>query len=269
MHQKTALSGLFAKSSRLRLLVSVRDESEAAAAVEGGADIVDVKDPAKGSLGRADTDVLNAVLNTVGKTRPVTAALGELIELSDPASLASSLCGLSLELAKVGTAEITDARDCWRRWELLMDLLTADSSSPPVILAAYADHRRWGGFSPWELLDELEKQPTRFLLIDTFVKDGRRLLDWMSPEECRELAGACRSKGIRLALAGSLSLRDIEQLLMSPPDVIAVRGAACQDSRRDSSIDARRVTQISGLIRGGSTSLVRSTEPMGKSTCRD
>ncbi|MCZ7626607.1 MAG: hypothetical protein M5R38_13225 [Candidatus Methylomirabilis sp.] len=36
----------------MKLMISVRDEHEAAAALAGGADIIDVKNPAEGSLGR-------------------------------------------------------------------------------------------------------------------------------------------------------------------------------------------------------------------------
>ncbi|HKB38458.1 MAG TPA: (5-formylfuran-3-yl)methyl phosphate synthase, partial [Gemmataceae bacterium] len=63
-----------------QLLVSVRSAREAEAALAGGADVIDVKEPRRGPLGRADNAVLRAVLVAIAGRRPVSAALGELIE---------------------------------------------------------------------------------------------------------------------------------------------------------------------------------------------
>src|SRR5690554_1200212 len=48
-----------------RLLVSVRSPEEAEAALVGGADLIDVKEPAAGSLGRAADAVIEAVIGCV------------------------------------------------------------------------------------------------------------------------------------------------------------------------------------------------------------
>src|SRR3954447_11029832 len=62
------------------LLVSVRSAEEAACALAGGATLIDVKEPLRGALGRADDAVIRAVVQSVGGTRPVSAALGEWVE---------------------------------------------------------------------------------------------------------------------------------------------------------------------------------------------
>ena len=51
-----------AEERRVRLLVSVVDADEVEAALAGGADIVDVKNPAEGSLGAPVPALLRAVL---------------------------------------------------------------------------------------------------------------------------------------------------------------------------------------------------------------
>ncbi len=65
-----------------RLLVSVRSAEEARAAVRGGAAIIDVKEPARGPLGRADAVVWSQVRAVVPAAIPVSIALGELSECS-------------------------------------------------------------------------------------------------------------------------------------------------------------------------------------------
>ena len=55
----------------MRLLVSVRDAVEADAAVDGGAEIVDAKEPAAGSLGAVAPAVLAAIRDTWRTGSPV------------------------------------------------------------------------------------------------------------------------------------------------------------------------------------------------------
>src|SRR5260370_41937993 len=62
------------------LLVSVRDAMEVGPALEGGADLIDVKEPNHGSLGCASAPVREEVVDVVAGRVPVSAALGELID---------------------------------------------------------------------------------------------------------------------------------------------------------------------------------------------
>src|SRR5256885_796921 len=54
----------------MRLLVSVADPSEARAALEGGADVIDAKQPRRGALAPVRPDVLAAIRQVVGAARP-------------------------------------------------------------------------------------------------------------------------------------------------------------------------------------------------------
>jgi hypothetical protein len=69
------------------LLVSVRNAAEAEEALAGGADIIDVKEPSRGPLGRADAQNARDVIQTVSGRRLVSVALGELAESSDESRL--------------------------------------------------------------------------------------------------------------------------------------------------------------------------------------
>src|SRR5207249_4629944 len=61
----------------MRLLISVASATDAAAALAGGADLIDAKDVHAGALGRVAPAVLRAIRAVVGGARPVTAALGD------------------------------------------------------------------------------------------------------------------------------------------------------------------------------------------------
>ena len=61
-----------------RFLASIAGLDELAPALAGGADLIDVKDPATGALGAAHPDTIRAVVATVARRRPVSATLGDL-----------------------------------------------------------------------------------------------------------------------------------------------------------------------------------------------
>jgi hypothetical protein len=85
------------------------------------------------------------------------------------------------------------------------------------------------------------------LLIDTYQKVGRTLLDWLSVLRLREIVDECHQHGLQIALAGSLTATDIARLLPLQPDWIAVRGAACEDGR-GSRICPQKVSELATLI---------------------
>ena len=61
----------------MRLLVSVRTAAEVAAGAGGGADIIDAKEPAAGSLGAVTPDVLREIAALVPAGVPLSVALGD------------------------------------------------------------------------------------------------------------------------------------------------------------------------------------------------
>src|SRR5438094_10252622 len=61
----------------MQLLVSVADASEGRAALLGGADVIDAKDPREGALGAVRPEVLRERRAAVGAARPLSAALGD------------------------------------------------------------------------------------------------------------------------------------------------------------------------------------------------
>ena len=59
------------------LLVSVRDAKEAQQAVSGGADVIDVKEPAHGALGAADPTVWSQVRRAIPADRSEERRVGK------------------------------------------------------------------------------------------------------------------------------------------------------------------------------------------------
>src|SRR2546426_12839001 len=61
----------------MQLLISVAGPAEARAALLGGADVIDAKDPRRGALGPVSLQRLAAIRAAVAGARPLSAAVGD------------------------------------------------------------------------------------------------------------------------------------------------------------------------------------------------
>lgn len=223
-----------------QLLVSVRSATEAEAALRGGAALIDVKEPAHGSLGRASDNTIAEVVRIVAGRRPVSAALGELADAPDMP------IEPDLTYVKWGLAGSTHG------WpdvlHEVMRRLTEQLPNCRAVAVAYADWRRANAPRPAEVCSfAIEKAMGAFLL-DTWRKDGSTLLDWLPLREIERLREGCRAAGVPMALAGSLGAEEIRALLPIRADWFAVRGSVCQGQRRGAVIDEGKVRQLAALL---------------------
>ena len=107
---------------RPQLLVSVRSPEEARTALAGGADIIDIKEPDRGSLGRARPDVIEAVAMLAGRAAPETplsVALGEVREILTDHSLHVDTVYSHpppITFAKLGLTQLRDDPQWVARW---------------------------------------------------------------------------------------------------------------------------------------------------------
>src|SRR4051812_9075711 len=184
-----------------RLLVSVRSPEEAESALRGGADVIDVKEPAHGPLGRSRPEIQQAILAAVAGRAPVSAAMGELndVPIATPPGFA---------LAKWGLA---DSAVDWRdRWRHARDSLP--SNCRPVAVA-YADGGRVGAPPLPDVLAFAIEERAGAFLIDTAIKDNGGLLDHVSHQWMRDILAEASQYDLPVALAGSLDAEAIQLLL--------------------------------------------------------
>lgn len=222
------------------LLVSVRSADEARAAFEGGAAVIDIKDPTRGPLGRASGDAWRSVRRAVPPGTPVSVALGELAEWEEGATPGdwSGLAYRKLGLSRVGP-------DWPARWAEIR----RGHPGPPWVAVIYADWQAACSPPPGDVLDVALALPECVgVLVDTWDKSKPGGLDgsW-SP-----IVERTRAAGRIVALAGRLDLAAIRRLAPLRPDLFAVRGAACPGGDRLATVDR-------GLV----AELVRSVSPDG------
>ena len=242
------------------LLVSVRAAAEVAPALAGGADIVDAKEPARGSLGAVSREVLREIAALVPATVPLSVALGDFTaEGRAGDAVRESLAVLDgfprraplyLKLGFAGERSPAAVADM-----IATAIRVADTEPrrPVVVPVAYADHENAGSPEPEAVLSAAVAARARAFLLDTWLKNGRGLLSWTAIDRVRSLAAAARSAGMLVGMAGSLDLHSTKRVAPFA-DVIGVRGAACRGGR-EGLVDSDLVRGLALRLRAGSHSL--------------
>ncbi len=228
----------------MRLLVSVTDADEARLAAEAGVDIVDVKNPAEGSLGAPGPGVIRRVREVVPPERPVSAAIGDLPNLPGTAALAA------VGAARSGAAYVkvglwgTFATD--EAVAVLRAVRDAVDGEAAVIAASYADAERVPGrpLPPGDVVEAARRAGVGGCLLDTAVKDGRGLFEWLTPEALATLVSEGHAAGLEMALAGALRADDLSLVRATGADIAGVRAAACRDGLRTARLDAERIGRL-------------------------
>jgi uncharacterized protein (UPF0264 family) len=238
----------------MKLLVSVVDVGEARDAAAAGADIVDVKNPAEGSLGAPSPAVIAAVRAAVPDELPVSAAIGDMPNLPGTAALAAFGAARSgAAYVKVGLwGASTDAAAV----ELVRAVRDA-ASGAVTVAAAYADARRVARapLAPERLPRVARAAGAEVCLLDTAVKDGRGLLDWLSPDALAALVDEAHELGLDVALAGALRAVDLPVVAATGADIAGVRSAACGEDRRSGRLEQGRVR----ALRAGCAAMPRAS----------
>lgn len=227
------------------LLISVRSASEVPAALDGGADLIDVKEPSKGPLAMAEAEVVAAVIDAVDGRVPVSAALGEWT----PQALTAAHWHLELPLqyVKWGLAGYAHTPG-WG--EDLLDTRRDLPIGTEMVMVAYADWERAKSIPPAEVAKFAKRFRFKAFLLDTFGKDGKTLLDFMKPSEIAELVDGLKRVYTTVAVGGSLRPEQLKQMKGVVPDYFAVRSSACAAGQRTGTIDATRVQRWKELLAG-------------------
>jgi len=230
------------------LLISVRDASEVDVALSGGADIIDVKNPDAGSLGRPLPRTVFEVNRALSLSAPLSMALGELTEWSPWRDFPMPT---SVRWLKLGLAGCAGDSGWMSRWLNVRRRIEAEAGRGfGWIAVAYADHEVANAPTRDAVLHAAIETCCDGVLIDTFQKFHQSLRDCVTPKRLGEWLSAARDYGLQTAVAGSLTIADLEWLLPLRPDIVAVRGAVCEVANRKQAIDGNAVRRFHHALTG-------------------
>ncbi len=230
----------------MQLLVSVRSADEVGPALDGGADIIDAKEPDRGSLGPVPAGTLAQIFRSSPDDQPVSAALGDFATSDEVESIFRELrlppraapTYLKLGCGGAGSPEVASivlktALSQAERW----------TSPPHIVAVAYADAERTGSLPPDVVCRVAADAGVAGILVDTHVKDGTGLLHWLSPSQLAAWVRHAKGVGLLTGVAGSLGAADLESACLGLPDVVGFRGAVC-DGGRSGRVVAERVATL-------------------------
>ncbi len=232
------------------LLISPRNIEEALSAIRGGADIIDIKNPEEGSLGANFPWIITQVRQAVPASIPISAAIGDFPDLPGSAALAAfGALKAGADIIKVGLKGSRDMKSATYFVKQVVRAVKSTNKSAKIAVCAYGDFERSGTIDPMLIPEIASECGGDIAMIDTAIKDGRPLTDFLQMEDLESFIKETHSHGLWAALAGSLGAGEVQALKPLNPDVIGVRGAACErGDRNNGSISENRVQQLKELL---------------------
>jgi uncharacterized protein (UPF0264 family) len=215
----------------MQLLVSVSSADEARAAVDGGADIIDAKDPSAGALGAVELDVFVEIRRAVGVHRIVTAALGDAGDAESVARLAAEFVRRGATLVKVGFRGLVDASRIHEVIARSARACTSVDVDSGVVAVAYADALPDECVGEVRLVSIAARAGARGVLVDTGNKTGPGLTSLWSGERLSSWVAHVRDHALTAAVAGKLGGDDLSIVRNAGADVAGARGAVCVGGR--------------------------------------
>lgn len=217
------------------LMVSVQNVGEAIEALEGGADIVDVKNLQEALVGSAHPLIVKGVRESIPLERHASVTLGVVPNQSGTVAMAAYAAGvLDATSVKVGFMQTTyeEAVECLNDCRVALE-----GFDTKLIGSLFADNLLHdGGLDARNMVQLAKETKCDGWLIDTLVKDGRNLFDFIPEPELREMVMETKETGMSTALSGHLKLDDLDELARINPDIVGVRGAVCAKGDRDSGV---------------------------------
>lgn len=223
----------------IRVLVSVRSVDEALLVADGGADFIDLKEPAQGALGGLPESTIREIVTALreqGSTLPVSATIGDLPmhELEDILARVDSVGGCGVDIVKVGI-ERTPAAGAVLR--------ALAGCGRPLVPVFIGDHG----------LDERTVSLALSLgftgvMVDTADKRAGSLFDALPIEALRRFVAMAREAGAMVGVAGALRREQAALIAALQPDFAGFRSAVCA-GERSGELDAQRLSALVKALR--------------------
>ena len=232
----------------MKLLVSPINLEEAKAAYNGGADIIDVKNPKEGSLGANFPWVIRSVKEAMGPKTPVSATIGDMNYKPGTASLAALGAAVSgADYVKVGLYDVQTTEQAIDMVEHVVKSVKDYDPSKKVVISGYADYKRINSIPLRELPPICADCGADVVMMDTGIKDGRSTFEFMTNEELSQFVESARDLGLVTAIAGNIKFEDIEAINQIGPDIIGIRGCVCGGDR-NSTIQQKLVEELKSMM---------------------
>jgi (5-formylfuran-3-yl)methyl phosphate synthase len=219
-----------------KLLASVRSPDEALVALAAGADIIDLKEPAAGALGRLPDRTIIAIRRAVDGRRPLSATIGDMPLAPAPVLAAvRRMAMLGIDIVKLGIfAGDTPAT--------LAALAGPARTGIRLVAVLFADRRPDLGF-----VERCAAAGFYGVMLDTADKSAGPLTRHASFADLQRFIVLGRRQHLFVGLAGSLGAAHLPMLLPLAPDYLGFRSALTAGGR-NARLDRAATTRLRSLI---------------------
>jgi uncharacterized protein (UPF0264 family) len=221
-----------------RMLASVTNVEEALIALQGGADIIDLKNPSQGALGALSLDLIREIVKTVDHRKPVSATIGDFP--MQPESIVPAVrdtAATGVDIVKIGFFGREGHEECIRALQPLA------AQGVRMVAVLFADNAPDFGLIP-----QLAYAGIHGVMLDTAIKNGKRLRDHLDDTQLRSFVEQSHERNLLAGLAGSLAISDVEALIQFDADYLGFRGALCHGSERKAALDSQRLSCLKNVL---------------------
>ncbi len=235
----------------MKLLISPKNEAEAQEAIEGGADIIDVKNPTEGPLGASYPWVIKYIKQATPKTSKTSCTIGEAPTISGSMALAAfGAASLGVDYVKVGLSNLKTAQEATEYLEKIVKAAKLCNPKIKVVATGYADASRAGSVEPLLVPQIAQVAGADVAMLDTAIKDGKSTFDFLSVAQLEMFVKSAHDLGLLVALAGSLKVDDLCKVRALGADIVGVRGAACTGGDRvKGTVNREQVRSLLEIVR--------------------
>lgn len=219
------------------MLASVCSREEADLALAGGADLIDLKDPAHGALGALPEPRVRTIVDHLRRRRPVSATVGDLP--MDPATLVARVRRMAVtgvDYVKVGLTGEPGT-------EASIEALGRLAAGVRLVAVLFADRAPDLG-----LVARIGAAGFTGVMLDTADKHAGALPGLVSRRKLQAFLALGRNLGLVTGLAGSLREADVPELLALEPHYLGFRRALCGGANRAGRLDPGALERVRGMI---------------------
>ena len=218
-----------------KILASIKDLSEAKILINTDIDIIDLKDPLKGALGRLSEQDIIDIIKFIDKKKLTSSTVGDLPNNEALISKnVNEISATAVDFIKIGVYD-----------NFYINTLCKIKSSTRLIAVFFADV-----FLPTESeIRSLKESGFSGVMVDTSNKKLGNLFAHTSSSEISNFLEIAKKLDLLTGVAGSINETHIAEIIKLNPNYMGFRGALCKDKLvRNSEISQHSVNNIINLV---------------------
>ena len=234
---------------KIELLISPKNIEEAKT-ILGSSNVrfIDCKNPNEGSLGANFPWIIKGMKELINEdcNQLLSATIGDFPYLPGSAALAAlGAASSGADVIKVGLKGPKNEKQGIDVMEKVVKAVKNYDKNKKVVVAGYADRSRLNTSPGYlEIPDIASKSGADIAMLDTCIKDGKSLFDFLNVDELIQFKNKAKEYRLDVALAGNLMKKDLQKIKMIEPDIIGVRSVVCDKYDRNNAIKAELIEEL-------------------------